>query len=122
MQKLVSLLILMFQANKVWSLKDLAEAAKSICLPFMRTSAVLQSHLYGDTFPEDIDEKRENEFPVLRTFLGMHEADREDPVLSSLFWPSDSPMAIIKTWCHEYTALVQKSLITARVSLTRYQK
>ncbi|RWS23952.1 E3 ubiquitin-protein ligase UBR3-like protein [Leptotrombidium deliense] len=100
--------------TRVWANKEIIEGVKSICTPFLRIAALLQSHLYKDHFPSTIADDVENEYSILCSYLGVQSCKKIDSETDLLLptWVSNE-IVLIKTWCHDFSNFVVKSVMDA---------
>ena len=104
-------------SRKSWDVNRLIAASRNICLPFLRSAAVLQNHLYGIEYScgpaaEGSDEELIDLIKLLS--LNLVQSNKSD-FTSSVFWPITSPSLVIELWCQEFNGLAQLLPITAEV-------
>lgn len=108
------------ERTKQWTLAMVESYIQSLCLPFLRIAALLQSHFFGE---ESINvPKPELEFGHLCKYLGLASQVLDASSFDSatcLNWAVDDPHLLIQTWCQEYISFVNKSVIAARRLLQR---
>jgi E3 ubiquitin-protein ligase UBR3 len=103
--------------RKSWDVNRLVAAARSICLPFLRSAAVLQHHLYGIEYScTDVSEGSPEELNDLMKLLSLNPPNNKSDFTSSVCWPIPSPSLVIELWCQEFNCMAQLLPVTAEVS------
>uniref|UniRef100_UPI00398E92C3 E3 ubiquitin-protein ligase ubr3 isoform X6 n=1 Tax=Pristiophorus japonicus TaxID=55135 RepID=UPI00398E92C3 len=89
-------------STSVWSPQSIEYSIQQFCLPFLRTTSLLQHHLFGDDLPNC--QRTEEEFGMLASYLGLLlsslQSSDEANSSSCLEWPV-AALDIISQWCSE---------------------
>ncbi|XP_067891467.1 E3 ubiquitin-protein ligase ubr3 isoform X1 [Heterodontus francisci] len=96
-------------STSVWSPHSIEYSIQQFCLPFLRTTSLLQHHLFGDDLPSC--QRTEEEFGMLASYLRLLPSSLQssDEVNSSscLEWPG-AALDIISQWCLEVTTSAER--------------